>query len=55
VQRRAYAVAHVLHGVGEVLLEVNGVIDGAVLRINLLLLGEELLLDRSLKSWLVSC
>src|SRR6266702_6826912 len=44
MDRIAHAIGHVLHGVGEVLLEVNGVIDRSILRINLLLLGEKLLL-----------
>ena len=35
-----------MHGVGKVLLEVNGLIDSAILRINLLLLCDELLLYR---------
>ena len=43
----AHAVGDVLHGVGEVLLEVDGVVDGAVLRVDLLFLGDELLLRRS--------
>ena len=45
--RIAHAAGDLLHGVGEILLKVNGFVDGPVLGVDLLLLRDELLLDRS--------
>ena len=47
MDRIADSAGHVLHSRGKVLLEVDGVVEGPVLRVDLLLLGKELLLYRS--------
>ena len=47
MQRIAHTVVHVLHRVREILLEVDRVINGTVLCVDLLLLRDELLLNRS--------
>ena len=50
VHRAAHAVIHVLDDRGEILLEVDGVIQGAILGVDLLLLRDQLLLHRRRKN-----
>ncbi len=47
MDRIAHAGRHISHDRGERLLEVDRLVDSAVLRVDLLFLGDQLLLDRS--------